>query len=707
MASFERKEQRTPNNRVVSDLVGALFYKIVVGCKFHRSVSPPSGSRRTLYVIEKVKMKHNISLRMLLALHTTLLLSSAYATTYYVSSSVGNDSWNGLYATSQGGENGPWKTIGKANGFSLSAGDTVCIRAGNYTESIRPSNSGNSNAYITFKNYTNEEVVITGNVSPAIELSNRSYIIVDGIKATDVRRYVRAENAKYTIVRNCRFESAAANASYTVILYTLGADYNQFINNYASGGSDLINIRQNSNHNLIAGNEFYSASHAIFAIRTGSYNIIKNNYFHNDKNKIGEIYNYCDELGYDTIPTEHNLIEKNVFAKTTGDDDNSPEAGIQFAGQNCIIRRNVFYDNVGGINLALYPGTNCINYPDPPYEAGKNYENRIYNNVFYANTHAGICTNEWDEAEFYDNVIKNNIFQNNNLQLETNDISFWNNMEGEPIQFMFGRVEFIFENNDILTPSSKEDWAAVAGDRSALLNPANRSIAQWETDYSDIFKNNVQLAPGFVDPNNLDFHLQASSAVIDKGAFLTHTISQGSGTTIPLEDARYFCDGFNITGELGDVIQLAGQSQTARITDVDFTNNSVTVDNTLTWSESQGVSLAYNDAAPDIGAYEYDGINNTKDNYIGENFGGNTLRAWPQNVHVAISFTVPKALQVHIKFYDVMGKCITQFVCNALSGDNTVKWNRHSDFGNPVAAGCYIVKLQYVNSVFIKRFVLF
>ena len=147
--------------------------------------------------------------------------------------STGNDSWNGLHASPQGGDNGPWKTIGKANGFSLSAGDTVCIRAGNYSEPIRPSNSGNSTAYITFRNYENEEVVISGSsISPAIELSDKSYIIVDGFKVTNVRRYIRAVNTKHTIVRNCHFESPAPNASYTVILYSEGADFNSFINNF-------------------------------------------------------------------------------------------------------------------------------------------------------------------------------------------------------------------------------------------------------------------------------------------------------------------------------------------------------------------------------------------------------------------------------------------------------------------------------------------
>ncbi len=656
---------------------------------------------------ERITMSRSSLLGMNIVLFILLLISSSYTAAYYVSSSTGDDSWNGEYSSPQGGENGPWKTIGKANGFSLSAGDTVYIRAGTYGEAIRPSQSGSSTEYITFKKYGDEEVIISGaSISPAIELSNKSYITIDGIQATNVKRYVKAESATHTIVKNCRFEEPADDASYTVILYTLGANYNKFINNYASGGSDLINIRMNSNHNLIAGNEFYSAAHAIFAIRTGSFNIIRNNYFHNDKNKIGEIYNYCDEPGYDTIPTAHNVIEDNIFAKTTGDGDNSPEAGIQFAGQKCIIRRNIFYDNLGGINFALYPGTNCVNYPDPPYEAGKNYENRIYHNVFYENTHGGILTNEWQEAEFYDNVIKNNIFQGNDLLLESNGVSFWNDMESEPIQFMFGRFGVVFENNDVVSPPSKEDWAIVAGDRSALLTPANRSVAQWETDYPDTFKSNLSLDPGFVDHVNHDFNLSSGSNMIDKGAFLTHTTSQGSGTTIPVADARYFCDGFGVRGELGDVIQLAEQTQAARITNVDFVNNVVTIDTALSWSANQGVGLAYNGSAPDIGAYEYGNIIKIKQNCNSNHAGGYNLHIRPQNKYVVISFNATEMLKAHVTIYDICGRYITQVVCKTLPGDNSITWDRHNDSGNPVPAGCYILQLQYSESVFSKRFVM-
>ena len=58
----------------------------------------------------------------------------------------------------------------------------------------------------------------------------------------------------------------------------------------------------------------------------------------------------------------------------------SPYSGIQYAGQNGIIRNNVFYDCQGPpISLTLYSG-----------EATFNYGNRVYNNDFYNNEFGAI-----------------------------------------------------------------------------------------------------------------------------------------------------------------------------------------------------------------------------------------------------------------------------------------------------------------------------
>jgi hypothetical protein len=52
-------------------------------------------------------------------------------------------------------------------------------------------------------------------------------------------------------------------------------------------------------------------------------------------------------------------------------------------------------------------------------------------------------------------------------------------------------------------------------------------------------------------------------------------------------------------------IQLA-DGQRARITNVNHEANLITVDRVLTWALNQGISLVYEGAAPDLGAYEFE-----------------------------------------------------------------------------------------------------
>jgi hypothetical protein len=74
---------------------------------------------------------------------------------------------------------------------------------------------------------------------------------------------------------------------------------------------------------------------------------------------------------------------------------------------------------------------------------------------------------------------------------------------------------------------------------------------------------------------------------------------------LPVNDARYFRDSYGVAGVSGDHIQLAGQSETAIIVGIDYAANTLTLDRALTWSANQGVSLAYEGSAPDVGAYEF------------------------------------------------------------------------------------------------------
>ena len=79
-----------------------------------------------------------------------------------------------------------------------------------------------------------------------------------------------------------------------------------------------------------------------------------------------------------------------------------------------------------------------------------------------------------------------------------------------------------------------------------------------------LFQNDMQVEPQFVDGDNYNFHLVAGSPMIDAGTYLTQVVGGGTSSTISVADATYFYDGFGITGEHGDWVQLAGATPTAR-----------------------------------------------------------------------------------------------------------------------------------------------
>jgi hypothetical protein len=135
----------------------------------------------------------------------------------------------------------------------------------------------------------------------------------------------------------------------------------------------------------------------------------------------------------------------------------------------------------------------------------------------------------------------------------------------------------------------------------------NNSLSEVTSSYPSLYKNNLEVNPLFVDAGAHNFALQSDSPMIDSGAFLTNTTSAGNGTSMQVRDASYFYDGFEIEGEVGDLIQLDGQTTTARIVSIDYAANTLTLDTSLTWTNGQGVSLAYSGNAPDIGAYEHEG----------------------------------------------------------------------------------------------------
>jgi parallel beta-helix repeat protein len=467
---------------------------------------------------------------------------------------------------------------------TASSGDTVEIRSGTYNEQLAPENSGTISSPIIFRSYENEAVTITGSsLTPAIVISDKSYLIIDGLEVTNVRRWMYAINAHHNIIRNNTFSNALdSGGSSKTGLFFQESSHNKVINNVIDNSTqDNISLIK-SDYNLISQNTIVNAAHTLWAIKCGNYNIIKENYFHNPEQKIGEVYD-CDDVGFDheffiQDSTKHNVIEFNTFAKTSTYYSTSGGNGIQYAGQNGIVRFNTFYDNNVGIGMQRYSP-----------EALHNKHNRIYHNTFYENHCGGIATTSHNSANYIDNIFNNNILTNN---VECSGT--------KPFQlvYRYDLEGFTFENNNLSSGNIPDD---VIGEWQGSGN----TLSWFEANHPNYFKDNMEIDPLFDDEANLIFTLQSSSPMIDAGIFLTNTIGSGTGTTILLNDASFFHNGFGISGVEGDRIQLQGSNTVLTIESIDYNNNTITVDKEISWQSNQGVSLEYNGSAPDIGAFEY------------------------------------------------------------------------------------------------------
>jgi hypothetical protein len=492
---------------------------------------------------------------------TVLILSSAgWAKTYYIDTSKGNNNNDG------GSISSPWETIGKANSV-LQPGDTVYIRKGTYKETMRPLRSGKEGNYITYARYNDEEVTITG-VSHGANLVDRGYITIDGIRIINVSgNWVNMEpNGHHNIIKNCYMEEAG---DYKGINMVDNANYNKILNNTLigyCGPSDNIAIRGGS-YNLIEGNNISYGTHNSLAVYhrptkydQTKYNIVRNNFIRNKWHGAMDIEG-----------SEYNLIENNTVVDS-GEDYKNNSCGterdrsmsrnqhraIKLNTRYSIVRGNTLINNGYGFSLTSY---------DSSDERGDSRDNRIYHNSLYKN-YRGLKASNYGYPATY-NIIKNNIFyEQRGTELDIGSSDGENNY---------------FINNNILGGEIRKGSG-------------------------NIFTDNLALNPKFVkevpdpDASGSDLHLQPHSPMIDEGAFLTKTTSSGSGATIQVENATYFMDGWGIIA--GDVIQLEGQTKIARIKNVNYDNNTITIDQSISWNQGQGVSLAYNGSAPDIGAHE-------------------------------------------------------------------------------------------------------
>ncbi|MEZ5599334.1 MAG: right-handed parallel beta-helix repeat-containing protein, partial [Pseudomonadales bacterium] len=462
------------------------------------------------------------------------------------------------------------------------------VRGGTYRESLRLRISGRADAYVGFTAEAGETVVLSGVDSlesgeeyGAIWMDHVRYNLVRGFVVRGSVGYLRAVDAHYNVIREGVFEGSTLypDASKRGGLYFAWSSHNKVLDSTINRGTDSLALIH-SDYNVVHGNRFDRAGHDVWNIKCGSFNVIRGNIITNPEQKMGSVFDceaattgwhgngeFAEEVAI-VDSTRRNLIDGNVFHESSSYYSSSGGNGIQYAGQQGIIRRNVFYRNNIGLGMTQYPD-----------EAMYNWGNRVYNNVFHDNRCAGIFAQGGaGGGRVEDNRYINNVLWDNHGWLPDG------NCDGQgpgQVLFRLSLAEHRFVTNLVASPDGDAVIREEFGDGGTV------------GDFTDggNFAGTIQVTPGFAAEADRDYRPGAGSALIDAGQWLTSTRSEGSGRIVAVQDAGWFYDGYGIVGEQGDLVQFEGQSDSYRIVSVDDSARTITLATDASWRAGQGLAL--------------------------------------------------------------------------------------------------------------------
>lgn len=217
---------------------------------------------------------------------------------------------------------------------------------------------------------------------------------------------------------------------------------------------------------------------------------------------------------------------------------------------------------------------------------------RIFNNTVVG-TLAAVFANDGVSAPFVGTVTfstptnsdidaRNNIFYNNHLN-------------GPPgVLDATATTGFTAENNDVAGSSTLYTSILGAAEltSSPLLNSPTAPTTTPNASYFASISNQIAAGGGNYAVQGIDdFTLSGSSPAIASGTYLTTAAAAGSGTTLVVNDATGFCDGFGIEGQNdGDLIKV-GSNGYVRVTAVNYATNTLTLASGIAWNAGDPVIL--------------------------------------------------------------------------------------------------------------------
>ena len=524
----------------------------------------------------------------LLSVQLSLPVSAAE---YFVSPSGSDDA--------PGTQGQPWKTIAKANTLAK-AGNTVTFLDGKYPGVIEPANSGTKESPITFRSQNPLGAVLTGGKASdgkplCVWLNKKEHMVIEGFSMLpDTGGWMRLTATKHCIIRKCKMESATN--SYSPV-DCRDSHYNRYediiawrsnnIGKYGHVHGDMWN-NHDCSHNLFLRIHISRAGHRPFGIRGESpFNVVRNCVF---DCRWGRNFEY--------FSTPRLLMERCVV--TNGfDGAGSADGRAKLFVVDSIFRRNIIYRNHYGplvINAYKVRGGETI------FEMTRS---RIYHNTWFRNHEYGFQMVDYGDPEktgrhyVAGNIFQNNIFADNDPGGDGIAL-FLNTNIAEDNLFRFN--DFFDRRPGAKTVRYDDTWSSKDVNRwDDLRMTASEANAKRPKQ----FVGNVEVDPQFANVAADDFRLKPGSPCIDAGRTLAAVRESGSGRLLPVDDARWFYDGFGIAGEQGDLVFIGSRKTQARVVKADIESHVLTLDRDVSYEKGDGVSLPYEGKAPDLGAYEF------------------------------------------------------------------------------------------------------
>ncbi|MBN2390924.1 MAG: right-handed parallel beta-helix repeat-containing protein [Anaerolineae bacterium] len=413
-------------------------------------------------------------------------------TVYYVAP-TGNDDHIGSIAY-------PWHTIQKA-ADTLSAGDTVYIRAGVYGEQVIPQNSGSAGQPITYAAYPGETATLDGNgitltddVVGLFYILDKSHIVVSALRVINAGPH--NDNAAI-MVRDSSYITVMHNSTYNSVSSGIGV-----------WGGDHITIDSNVVEHActdiwqecltlagtdgfeIKNNEVFDCQEEGICVKDGAANgTVYQNHVHHVE-AMGIYVDAWDKYTHDIAVFQnvvHDVSGQNGFALA------SESGGLL---ENIAIYNNIAYHN-RYLGLSVSINGDALQHPMTNVQ--------IINNTFYDNGWT-----EWGGGILIDNPLAHNVVIRNNITSQ----NFY-------FQIAFGP--------GVLAQNVTIDHNLIDGFRGTE---------------GEIYGDDAVVDdPLFVNPARANFHLREGSHAIDAGSAIDAPVDDFDGRTRPLDG-----DGDSVAG---------------------------------------------------------------------------------------------------------------------------------------------------------------